>query len=165
VFDVFKDMLPGKNVIRTVDLGDGFDRTGIYTFKVSLFKDCWRKISMSHRHSLTHLHNAIQEAFNFDDDHLYAFYIDGTPKTGRPIFCNYIKEHGKTTDEVSLEDMELYKGQRLYYIFDFGDGWEFKIEVIDVDRKKPLPLEPVIIDEEGEAPDQDTSWPIRIRMY
>jgi hypothetical protein len=39
------------------------DRSGVYSFKVSLSKTLWRKISLSHKHTLGDLHNAIQEAF------------------------------------------------------------------------------------------------------
>lgn len=50
-----------------------------YTFKVSpvSLEDCWRKIEMTDDQTLETLHNAIQQAFDFDNDHLYSFFMSG----------------------------------------------------------------------------------------
>lgn len=50
---------------------------GTYVFKVSLAKDLWRRIEISAEHTLLDLHRTIQKAYNFDDDHLYSFFMDG----------------------------------------------------------------------------------------
>lgn len=52
---------------------------GQYFFKVSLGKDCWRTIQLNDSHTLLCMHQLILSAFNFEDDHLYAFYMDGKP--------------------------------------------------------------------------------------
>lgn len=41
---------------------------------------------MSLKYSQHDLHKAIQEAFCFDNGHLYAFYLDGNQRTGKPIY-------------------------------------------------------------------------------
>ncbi len=119
-FDVFREIFNDGSVVNTVVSKNDFDRSGVYTFKVSLSKSCWRKISVSHRHSLSQLHYAIQEAF---DDHLYA-----------------------------------YQGQKLYYLFDFGDMWEFGVGLIKIGKGVSLPPKPVIIETKGESPEQYASW-------
>ena len=50
-----------------------------YTFKVSLPgpQQCWRKIEMADHQTLEELHLAIQNAFEFDNDHLYSFFMSG----------------------------------------------------------------------------------------
>lgn len=50
-----------------------------YTFHVSLpgTGRTWRKIELLETQTLAELHLAIQNAFNFDNDHLYAFYMSG----------------------------------------------------------------------------------------
>lgn len=50
-----------------------------YTFKVWLppEKSIFRKIEIRADHTLLTLHRAIQEAFDFDDDHLFSFYMSG----------------------------------------------------------------------------------------
>ncbi len=50
-----------------------------YTFRITLpyFKHMWRTIEMHADQTLPYLHNAIQHAFEFDDDHLYSFFMSG----------------------------------------------------------------------------------------
>ncbi len=51
-----------------------------YTFYVSLPEiptPVWRKIELAADQSLAMLHLAIQKAFEFDNDHLYSFYMSG----------------------------------------------------------------------------------------
>lgn len=52
-----------------------------YTFHISLPKatQCWRKIELRADQTLEQLHLAIQDAFEFDDDHLYSFFLSGKP--------------------------------------------------------------------------------------
>ena len=156
-FNVFREIFH-DGVTKTVALEKEFDRSGVYTFKVSLSKSCWRKINVSHRHSLDDLHLAIQEAFDFDNDHLYAFYVDGNHRTGKPIYCSDATDGGKTAEETTIEDMGLYKGQKLYYLFDFGDMWEFGVELIKIEKNMPLLLKPLIIEIKGESPEQYGGW-------
>ena len=50
-----------------------------YTFHVSLPGSgrVWRKIEMRATQTLDDLHAAIQDAFEFDSDHLYSFFMSG----------------------------------------------------------------------------------------
>lgn len=50
-----------------------------YTFHVSLpgHETMWRKIEMRGDQTLEQLHLAIQDAFEFDNDHLYSFFMSG----------------------------------------------------------------------------------------
>jgi len=50
-----------------------------YTFHVSLpnYADVWRKIELPADATLEGLHFAIQEAYAFDNDHLYSFFMSG----------------------------------------------------------------------------------------
>ncbi len=77
-----------------------------------------------HEH-LTALHDAIQRAFGWADDHLYSFWLDGrfwgndngkfvrpgTPDTENP------------TADVPLDELGLDLGARIAYLFDYGDEW------------------------------------------
>ena len=48
-----------------------------YTFKVTLpsHGDCWRKIEIKSNQTLQMLHRVILDAYDFDDDHLYSFFM------------------------------------------------------------------------------------------
>ena len=157
-FNVFKHLFPDGSATKTVISENEIDRSGVYTFKVSLGRGCFREINVSHRHTLGDLHTAIQDAFDFDDDHLYAFYVNGNHRTGKPIYCDDTRDGGKTAEETTIEEMGLYKGQRLYYLFDFGDMWEFTVDLVQIDKDLPLLLRPAIIEVKGESPEQYPFW-------
>lgn len=157
-FEILKEFFPEKKVKKTVIYKDEFDRSGVYTFKVSLHSGLWRKISLSHYHYLRDLHLAIQEAFDFDNDHLYAFYVGGDQRTGKPIYCPEVEEVGKTTDEINIADLRLFKGQKIFYLFDFGDEWWFDIKLLRIDKESPQLSRPVITGRQGESPEQYPVW-------
>ncbi len=50
-----------------------------YLFHVAIPRSgrTWRKIEMRGDHTLEDLHHVIQDAFEFDDDHLYSFFMSG----------------------------------------------------------------------------------------
>ena len=153
-FEVFKNIFLDAIVIKTVEVANEAGRSGVYNFKVTLSKTVWRKISLSHKHTLKDLHTVIQEAFRFDNDHLYEFYIGGNQKTGKPICCEDAQSEGVTAEETKIADLELYKGQKILYLFDFGDQWRFDIELIGIDKEVPLLLKPMITETKGKAPEQ-----------
>jgi hypothetical protein len=60
-----------------------------YTFHVSLpgFGRVWRKIEMQSDKTLEDLHWAIQDAFEFDGDHLYSFFMSGRAWDQKTEYC------------------------------------------------------------------------------
>jgi len=131
--------------------------TRVFEFKVSLGKKCYRIIRCLPKHTFEDLHLAIQEAFEFDNDHLYSFYLDGK------CYSNYAihspdggAEYNEPpfADEIYLGDERLANKQRILYLFDYGDCWEFDI-ALDVKNETGVILKnPEIIKSVGEAPEQ-----------
>jgi hypothetical protein len=89
------------------------------------------RLAVLERQPLTALHDAIQCAFGWWDDHLYSFWLDGsffgadefeltTPDT---------PDEGVATADVPLAELGLRIGQRLGYVFDFGDEWRVRLTV------------------------------------
>ncbi|OOM76111.1 plasmid pRiA4b ORF-3-like protein [Clostridium puniceum] len=154
IFDVFKNIFKENTVKNTVEVKGKINKGGNYTFKVSLSKTIWRKIDLSYKHTLGDLHSAIQKAFKFDDDHLYAFYMGGNRKTGKTINCKYVEHEGDIAENTTIESLELYKGERFLYLFDFGDEWEFNVELVEYDAEAPVILNPMIIESKGKSPEQ-----------
>lgn len=153
-FEVFKKIFPDNIVKSTVAEMNVEDSNGVYYFKVSLSKTLWRKIKLSGKHTLGDLHDAIQDAFDFDDDHLYAFYIDGNRRTGKPIYCEEAHDAGPVAEKTSILEIGLFAGQKLIYLFDFGDMWEFGVELTGIEKEEPLPLKPAIVETKGKSPEQ-----------
>lgn len=133
----------------------------VYRFKVSLAdeKDVWRTIDVRSNQTLEDLHYAIQDAFGWDDDHLYAFFMSGK---AWDTSTEYIRpegwEPGTRSAVVRLDRLELRPRKRFLYIFDFGDEWRVDIRV----EKAGLPPDsgdyPRIVEVHGEAPPQYEDW-------
>lgn len=128
-----------------------------YVFKVSLDRNCWRRIKLSAAHTLDDLHDAIQSAFNFDNDHLYAFFMDGRAWS-KKAYWDPRGEEPPYANEVRLDQLELWEGRKFLYLFDFGDEWRFDVLVEEVREDETPPSRPVIIGKKGEAPEQYPSW-------
>jgi hypothetical protein len=110
--------------------------------------DVWRVFEFSARHTLLDVHDAIQDAFELDDDHLFAFYTSG--------------KHWDRASEVSHEkagrvrlfQLELVPGKRFSYVFDFGDELWHELEVVAASESAAGPEAPLLVESEGEAPRQ-----------
>ena len=158
LFLLLKSIFPKGLVENTVkdDIKDTNkeNKKGMYSFKVSLSKDVWRKIRMSHDATLYDLHDGIQYAFGFDNDHMFEFRIKGMRQRDTRTYSG---SPNGIDDDITLEEANFYKGQEFDYIFDFGHMWEFYIEVIDIDNAAELSDSIEVFEEEGEAPEQYSS--------
>ena len=151
---VFESGLIEKNINSDVQI----NRKGTYILKVLLDKNLWRVVKLSHKTSLHRLHLIIQEAFDFDNDHMYAFYTGTSYRNGKEFYCANPLGESEEYEDLTIEDVEFYKGQQFIYLFDFGDKWEFKIQVIDFLENEESDFEPQIIDIKGKAPKQYPDW-------
>ncbi len=92
-------------------------------------------IEIDSRSSLDVLHYAIQRAVDFDNDHLYEFYSARTERSGNRI--SYNDESCDLCKKTIGSLFPLPERHSLYYLFDYGDHWVFKIT-----RKRGAELEP-----------------------
>jgi len=100
--------------------------TGLHVFKVSLYKS-WKMIAIDADSSLNAFAFAILNAFDFDCDHLYYFnYID-TAGVSRRIYHDYVSEAEHLVSDYTIGSLNLQVGQTMTFVFDFGDNWEFKL--------------------------------------
>ena len=53
-----------------------------------------------------------------------------------------------------ISDLGLFRGQKIFYLFDFGDEWWLDIKLLKIDKESAHPIYPVIVDSEGETPEQ-----------
>lgn len=136
----------------------------IWTLKVELLfgssaeGECIRTIEIDSSSTLEDLHFAIQAAVEFDNDHMYEFYISRNERSRNRV--NFDDENGKVYTS-AIEDLyPLAKGMKLYYLFDYGDNWLFKISK---SRKKPHEATegieyPRLVEKVGDNPEQYTVW-------
>ncbi|WP_373844948.1 plasmid pRiA4b ORF-3 family protein [Clostridium sp.] len=156
LFFVLKSIFPDNLVEKTIKNEVEIDKSGVYIFKVSLSRGLWRKIKMSYKNTFEDLHNIIQKAYDFDNDHLYEFYIGRNRRTAKITYAG--NPYEGIVNDIAIGEASLYKGQKIKYIFDFGDEWEFDITIVDIDKNGVLPIKPEIIESKGESPEQYAEW-------
>lgn len=148
-FTPFQQFFKGE-LQRTLPRGEYTAST--FIFKVSLSRSCWRTITVSSEHSLKDVHEAIQDAFDFDKDHLYAFFMDGIPWSWDHFYAPE-DDKGPFSNQVRIGDLGLHVGQRFLYVFDFGSEWHFKVEVLEITSELGPPS-PVVTEKKGKSPEQ-----------
>lgn len=144
-YEYMKPIFPKDALNNTVKASISKITKGSYIFKVSLGRNVWCKIELSFKHTLEDLHDSIQEAFYFDDDHLYSFFMDGKLYS-KHAFHSPICDEGPYVNEVTIGELGLYEGKRFLYLFDYGDSWEFQVQLIIIDKDKIPPRLPQIIE-------------------
>ncbi|WP_181444505.1 IS1096 element passenger TnpR family protein [Bacillus sp. 03113] len=125
---------------------------GKYLFKVTLNNSCWCTVQLSESHTLLDLHELIQDALKFNDDHLYSFYMDGK-KFSKNCYNSPMDSHGPFVNHVKIGSLHLYEGQRFLYLFDFGNEWEFYINVMKI-TEGIEGVSAIICDRKGDPPTQ-----------
>lgn len=134
-----KFLVPFKKLFKEGDLENTLPRhkneiiEGIYTFKVSQGKNTWSKIRLSAHHTLYDLHDSIQAAFDFDDEHMFCFFMDGKAWSTNRFACPN-DERGPYVDEARIGELELFKKQKFLYLFDYGDELRFNVEVLSIEE-------------------------------
>ncbi|MEQ8191657.1 MAG: plasmid pRiA4b ORF-3 family protein [Candidatus Eremiobacterota bacterium] len=149
----FVTFFPEGNLMKTLPRTGVQFIDGTYIFKVSLGKNLWRKISISAGNTLMDLHNSIQKAYDFDNDHLYSFFMDGKPWS-KEKFTSPHEDEGICVDEVFIGELGLTEGQKILYLFDYGDEWRFQVQLEEIISGKTEVSPPVIIEKKGKNPEQ-----------
>jgi hypothetical protein len=140
---------------RGVSLLGSFDDAegdGTYQLKIALHHvrpACWRRVLMPASATLGELHEVIQIAFAWDDDHLHGFTV-GRRRYGDPYFDVEHDEH-KTT----LATAFARARGPITYIYDFGDDWRHQITREKVLEPAPTSTHPICVDGRGDAPAED----------
>lgn len=92
----------------------------------------WRRIELSADISLGEMHDVIQTAFDWTDSHLHVFETEYGP------FGNGGSElEHRNPATVTLEQLLEFEGDKLEYMYDFGDAWEHVIKLERVLEPKP----------------------------
>ena len=130
---------------------------GSYVISVSAGTGCYRHIQISKSATLYKLHQAIIRAFDFDDDHAHAFFMDNHYWSDyRAFFSMKMNGDEKLTKSCKLEKLNLSKGSQFKYLFDFGDEWRFQCKVLrELEETVDIPC---VIRSVGESPEQYPQW-------
>ena len=126
-----------------------------FTFHIAPWVDtsCWREIVLTEDQSLDSVHAAIQDAFDLDDDHLYAFFLNNRA-------WDRVHEYGgpevtaPQRASVRLGDLPLKMNKRFLYLFDFGDELRHEVKVVGMGTTEEGVSYPRIVAAEGTSPSQ-----------
>ena len=114
-----------------------------------------RTIAVAENQTLEDLHGALREAFEWWDDHLYSFWLDGEFWGDRESeYTSPVEaELGTKTADAAVASLDLRSGQEIAYLFDFGDQWRVRLKLLE---RRPAGREPLpaVADRVGAAPPQ-----------
>ena len=92
---------------------------------------CTRVIEIDEEASLHALHGLIQDVFDFGRDHPFDFFLANTssPYAVKKRLTDKEEWEDRERDffETRLKKIWPTGRKKLYYLFDFGDGWTFEI--------------------------------------
>jgi hypothetical protein len=113
------------------------------------------RLAVLERQPLTALHDAIQQAFGWYDDHLYSFWLDGSffGSDEAELTTPHTPDEGIATADVPLAELDLHPGQRIGYVFDFGDDWRVRLTVRERVAAEPGD-HPRVLERHGTPPPQ-----------
>lgn len=163
-FAVFQPAFPEWTVTKRLYPITQATIAGELLIKVQLEPKCYRVIRISTAASLDDLHLAIQHIIGFDNDHLYAFFLNGKPNyTTGNVFADprgSVMEPEYPADLLSLGEIGLYPGKELLYVFDFGDNWQFPVQILAIEDTTEITPDITfkLIETKGEAPEQYPNW-------
>lgn len=87
----------------------------------------WRRLEVPSGTTLERLHHVIQEAFGWEDCHLWVF---STPRGEYGVADRELGHQSAAARK--LADVAGSAGDRVHYTYDFGDSWEHDLLVEDI---------------------------------
>ena len=99
----------------------------------------WRRLELSSDLFLNEVHEIIQIAFGWTDSHLHEFASgqDYYHHLTEHYLCPFQAEEGETgvpEQDVRLDEVLAKPGDKLHYLYDFGDDW---MHVIKLEAERP----------------------------
>jgi hypothetical protein len=129
---------------------------GVWSFKVWHERDesTYRVIELRSESSLDELHRAIQRAWQWYNDHLYAFCMTGRRTNERYRFGHTELDETQNAISMNIGEIGLTPRHKFLYLFDFGDNHRFHVAVKSVRDDAGSGTFPRVVEAVGETFDQ-----------
>ena len=133
-------------------------------------RQIWREIELAGNQTLADLGEAIPEAFDFDEPHLWAFFLDGKPwdatTRSTPWTPSQTRSGAGSPDAAArVRIREAPAGTEFLFLFDFGDEWRFGVKLARTsDTVDPGARYPRIVARHGEPPLNTPTSRMTMRM-
>ena len=146
--------------------------TEIYQIKIDLIRmgldeieeEISRTIEIEDKQTLYDLHINIQDLFDWDNDHMFSFYLGeklfdrNNEYSANPLGEHMVSSYGKQSKSAAkteLRDLDLPMDFSFWYLFDYGNELVHKVTVEKIREMKPEESGfPKLIVKKGNAPPQ-----------
>jgi hypothetical protein len=130
-------------------------------FRASRAPNVYRAFEIAATSSLYALAQAIVMSFDFDFDHAFGFYsklkgnIYDSP-VQYELFVDMGEGEGeaRSVKRTPVDEAFPSPGTKMRFLFDYGDGWEFLVELVKRKPKEPKVRLPRLLVSAGKAPAQ-----------
>ena len=147
---------------REIDLDPPPQESNLLTLTIELRGSkprIWRRLSLRGDLTLDVVRTVFQAVMGWSDSHLHRFQPGNGHRYDEPYFVTACDEEdgeqGTREDGVRLDQVLRVPGDRLTYLYDFGDGWEHRVTL---ESLTPLTLgnrEPVCLSGARACPPED----------
>ena len=115
----------------------------------------WRQVEIPTTITLKGLHDIVQAAMGWDDQHLWGLKL-GRQRYGRPMpGDDWGGAPTLRAEKVILAEVLKPRKTVFDYLYDFGDSWEHRLTITDVRRGEASVVYPRYVTGEHAAPPED----------
>jgi hypothetical protein len=130
-------------------------------FKASLARSLYRAFEIADTSSLYELAQAIVRSFDFDFDHAFGFYskLKGNIYESPARYELFVdmgqgEDESRSVKRTRVGEAFPSVGTKMRFLFDYGDGWEFLVELVKQKESEPKVKLPRLLISAGKAPAQ-----------
>ena len=117
----------------------------------------WRSVRVPTMIGLHHLHEIIQCLYQWNESHLHSFYVEGIEYQNPDNSFGTDDRGNKPKNEKLLKLASIIENEigEFRYIYDFGDHWEFSIQIVNVQMLVKLEENLILLIGENASPPED----------
>ncbi len=145
-----------KNLSQLVGASKAYAMPNILQFKITLRggkPPIWRRFQVTDDYRLDRFHQVIQIVMGWWNAHLHEFDIFGQRYGMHMPHIMDSFDEGEDETKYHLKDFKLKAGEKMDYLYDFGDSWEHQLLVEEV---SPGTLNaPMCLKGKGACPPED----------
>ena len=132
--------------------------TKIYQLKISIKgakPPIWRRVLIEDDITYRGLHYVIQNLFEWYGGHLYEFTARANRYTDLEFNDDFMDIDVKDVKDFTISTDLREIGDKITYVYDFGDDWEHEIKLEDILEKKENEIYPKCLKGKGRGPLED----------
>lgn len=112
----------------------------------------WRRLLIPDHYTFMDLHAVIQAAMGWFDSHMFEFSGTGE-EIGVPFDDGWDDRQVRDAGKVSVKSELTSEGEKMTYVYDFGDNWQHTVLLEKIHKEKVL--HPICLKGKGACPPED----------